>query len=771
MTFPNFFSTYSVTLCYGFNHLQIALLQKERRQPKRAKRIAMVEIASAAVIIQRWWRKQKMQRDLEKEKAAIKIQAVYKGFNARKAQNEHLISLQENDELPDLCNADTLAAALKIQSAFKGYRVRKIQKVPMTPQSSIDFENIPPPSENSTNLNSKRVPPVPTRFDSSKKIPKNNISTSETVPNVQEKRETIKTPILPRSNKLKEVAIPKVPPKKVDILSASQGTSNQEEQVKSHEEPSFMQQSLLRKESLTNFFKKQSETPSPTTPPDRPRERERSFAKTLKEASTTIRSRSKSKERETAPLSLPSKVREEPKSKIGGFFSSMFKKTEKIKVTSPEAVSPNNDTLTNVKFKFNESSDKETPEPKNSSEVSLAIETGIINEHNQKKEANSSNLKPSTSRKKEENQKEVKSVSKTENSKTDALNGVQDDLKNDLIHVVLSAVEENWLNQAPKPTLDKVKALQAQDSDPELENSERSTSEADYVKKKIKAQKSDDLGSEDEGARLCRQESGDGEFPFVETTLPQEKSGTVSITPSNQRLSECKLSSIDRPRSLSPRKAGKLEDYVQGQKSNDKEQKIQVKLPRQESKGKILKSSKGDNESWDKFTAAGLQSPRQSRNIKPTTKINSSKKPQTKSESKKAWVDCEKLPETKKTTKKYGTDAAKRRSGDMDEPSLQTLSGTQIVSPDECSCDCHHDTPPRVKSPPTSSKPCNVPTQPPKGIKPKTNPRTTSVTARTKPIPSLKSKEAGAASSSSSRPGPPPVPVRTTSVSKPIKQR
>merc|ERR1711936_879825 len=52
----------------------------------------------------------------------------------------------------------------------------------------------------------------------------------------------------------------------------------------------------------------------------------------------------------------------------------------------------------------------------------------------------------------------------------------------DLIHTVLCAVEENWLNQAPKPHLDKVAALQAVDSDPELENSERSTSEADYVK-------------------------------------------------------------------------------------------------------------------------------------------------------------------------------------------------------------------------------------------------------------------------------------------------
>ena len=34
----------------------------------------------------------------------------------------------------------------------------------------------------------------------------------------------------------------------------------------------------------------------------------------------------------------------------------------------------------------------------------------------------------------------------------------------DLIKVVLSAVEENWLNQAPQPTLDKKRALKNEDS-------------------------------------------------------------------------------------------------------------------------------------------------------------------------------------------------------------------------------------------------------------------------------------------------------------------
>ena len=692
--------------------------------------------------------------------------------------------MNENDDLPDLCNADTLAAALKIQSAFKGYRVRQVHKVPMTPQSSIDFENLPPPSDNLFNQinTAKRVPPVPARFDSQKMQPDTK-STSKRVPKNIQAPETPKSPLIGRSNRLKEVSIPKVPQKNNESQSPSSSNKNctpseSEQSLKDNETSTLIQQTLLRKESLTNFFKKQSETLSPTTPPENPRERERSFTKTLKDAGTNIRSRSKSKERVKAPLSLPVKGKDDQKSKIGGFFSSMFKKADKPKVTTPDTISPSNEALTNVKFKFNESvektelkkkptrkvessSDSESDRtPKNISREDVLVEQNVPQKSRPE-------TKREVSKTKSANAKSVKS---TKTVKSISTNESQDeDLKKDLIHVVLTAVEENWLNQAPKPHLDKVKALQAQDSDPELENSERSTSEADYVKKKMKAQKSEDLGSEDEGARLFKQESGDGEFPYVGITLPQEKSGTVSITPSNQRISECKLSSIDRPRSLSPRKAGKLEDYVQGQnQSLSPEEKIQVKLPRQESKGRLLKS-KNDNESWDKFTAAGLQSPRQSRKVKTNT-TNAARKPPTHLETKKAWVDCEKLPETKKTTKKYSADATKRRSGDSSDLSLQTLSGTQIVSPDECSCDCHHDTPPRILSPTSTHPPCRPHHH--SGTKPKTNPRTTSVTARTKPIPSLKSKENGSSSSSSSsRPGPPPVPVRTTSVAKPNKSR
>ena len=57
--------------------------------------------------------------------AAVKIQAAYKGFKARKAKNN-----QNNDEedLPDLKDKSVQDATIKIQCAFKGFAVRKHNK-------------------------------------------------------------------------------------------------------------------------------------------------------------------------------------------------------------------------------------------------------------------------------------------------------------------------------------------------------------------------------------------------------------------------------------------------------------------------------------------------------------------------------------------------------------------------------------------------------------------------------------------------------------------
>ena len=732
--------------------------------------------------------------DQEVLEAAIKIQSVFRGFTAR--QKVKLLEDEENDELPELCNAETLAEALKIQSRFKGHKGGKIYKVPMTPQPSIDFDNIAPCEMTGPLFNnSKRVPPVPTRYDSKQNQSKN---TSQIVPTVPLNSDVPKSPLPARSNRLKEVSIPKVP-QNTKELGAFTETNEQPikpselAQSQASEAVSFLQQTLIRKESLQNFFKKNSDIPSPDSPSER--EKEKSVALNSEDAQN--RTRSKSKERERKPLSLPIK-KEETKTKIGGFFSSMFKKSEKTKVITPSSdiCSPQNNPMNNVEFKFsdtpnNDLKKKETPDTPTGKKVLYRKESSSDTES----AGSNDNLSRQASRddgltgnmlqeKTVQNQKRTEFSNNQSNGtiiQSNLHNSIQDnenreqdeDLKKDLIHVVLTAVEQNWLKQAPKPTLDKVKALQAPDSDPELENSERSTSEADYVKKKVKAQKSLDLKSDDEGAQLFKQESADGEFPYIETTLPEERKGIVTITPSNQRLSDCKLTSIDRPRSNSPRKPGKLEDYLQGQDKKGpsregSQDKITVKLPRQESKSKILKQ-KTENESWDNFSAAGLQSQKRSS----TNTSNVCKTHLTKG--KQDWVDCEKLPETKKTVKKYSSEGSKHKASNAKESSLQTLSGTQIVSPEECSCDCHHDSPPRILSPTTSDpKPTSIFST--GGTKPKTNPRTSSVTARTKPIPSqskgLGSRALPSACSNKKKPScPPPVPIRTTSVTNQSKNR
>ena len=676
--------------------------------------------------------------------ATIKIQSAYRGFKTRKDVTEK--KKEEDEDLPDLCDPDTVAAALKIQSAFKGYQVRKVQsKVPLTPQPSIDFENMAPADFSSSRTSSKRVPPVPTRSDA-KEMQAQKKHTSKPVP---------KSPLPARSSKLKEVPIPSVP--------ASQ--------------PQKHQRQRLPSSSSSNFSEAERDScPSPATPtrPSEDRGRNQSMKQVFKEAGETVRARSKSREKQKKELSISQKEKDEAtKSKIGGFFSSMFKSKPKQKAATPtspqqEVLSPEMKAMSNVEFKFDN--------------------TGKLSREDLKQLGQTPT--PETSHKQNKvssDKSEAASKSEDSNGKAQQPSGqseVEDpNLKKDLIHTVLNAVQENWLNQAPKPTLDKAAALQVPDSDPELENSERSTSEADYIKKKMKAQKKEIINSDDEGAQLWKQESADGDLPYVETTLPQERSGTVSITPSAMRISQVQLTSTERPRTSSQMKPGTLSQYVKSKEGQDmSKEPLTVKLPRQESKTKLKAKvpASSQQQSWDNFSAAGLQNQKQR---VPPKSINLKTDDQAKS-----WVDCESLPEKKKQAKKYGTsDSVKSPMSDSGRSGLQTPTGTQIVSPEECSCDCHQVSPPHTLTKPGSHKqkpepakpvkepskvskePVKVSKEQPKVLKPSTSQSSSRPQTKTPPVskkPELATKGAVPKTTAKRPGGPPTPPIRTTSVSK-----
>ena len=97
-------------------------------------------------------------------------------------------------------------------------------------------------------------------------------------------------------------------------------------------------------------------------------------------------------------------------------------------------------------------------------------------------------------------------------------------------------------------------------------------------------------------------------LPYLETTLPQERPGTVTITQSSKRVSTS-LASVERPRSATQRHPGKLDDFKKsGQPAVPP---MKVVLPRQDSKS--AKSSKA--KPWDEFAKQALGSPKQVRAI------------------------------------------------------------------------------------------------------------------------------------------------------------
>ena len=88
--------------------------------------------------------------------------------------------------------------------------------------------------------------------------------------------------------------------------------------------------------------------------------------------------------------------------------------------------------------------------------------------------------------------------------------------------------------------------------------------------------------------------------------MPQERPGTVTITPSSRRVQECKLSSVERPRSASPRHPGKLDDLNKKSSQSPSVPPMKVVLPRQDSKSSMPSKAKP----WEEFAKQALRSPK-----------------------------------------------------------------------------------------------------------------------------------------------------------------
>jgi hypothetical protein len=671
-------------------------------------------------------------KDKEVQDAASKIQAAFKGHKVR-ASNK--MKTQKMEDLPDLLNTGVQDATVKIQSAFRGFQTRKGAKqqkkdendaavkiqaafkggktreqlrqhqvtvmsvtkafdntkgsvkskkmgVSATPAPSVDFgENMIPRPAEPERKNSLVEGTSNANFFKAKPCPVVLIKTVP-VPTAAEfgAQKAHKSPLPERSIKLKEVPIPQVPASQEKSKPGESPDSSAQSAAQSAAQAAFT--GLIRQASLGNFFKRAnnaSTEPTASTPPttekseslethqDSPppsspdvdvtsipegSQRKKSIGNILRtnagEAGRKVFSlpqvaAAATKEAKSSDNAPPHAAANSSGGSAAGFFTSFFKRTEK-KLEKPAEVKQQ----------------QKPQEPHPISNVAFKFDHGKV--------PTAKPVQPEPQTEKDEPPPPPPSV-KPKEVKNKPPPGRDDDL----IQVVLTAVEENWLKQAPQPTLDKKKALRVeQEESADHSESERDTSEADYLKVKAKVTAT----SDDEGSSLVRQESnGERDLPYLETTLPQETPGTVTITPSSRRVTECKLASVERPRSASPRNPGKLDELKQKVPPGEGGA-IKVVLPRQDSKSSMARNQ--PKQPWETFATQGLQSPRQARKTKQrAAKPGSSAKVYTPQE----WVNCDELPSPPKPIRQYDSDDTSSSSSESPPPPPPPIAQRPATAP------------------------------------------------------------------------------------------
>ena len=247
----------------------------------------------------------------------------------------------------------------------------------------------------------------------------------------------------------------------------------------------------------------------------------------------------------------------------------------------------------------------------------------------------------------------------------------------------------------------------------------------------------------------------------------------VTITPSSRRVTECKLASVERPRSASPRNPGSLDELKQAEKPSTVPT-MKVKLPRQDSKSSVTRKP----QPWESFASAALQSPR-ARKGQPTGQQGG----------KEGWVNCEELPSPPKPIRRYDSKESSSSSSTASASSggstASSASGS-TKSSTKSSRSSSSSTPPppsppggtgvKAKKPPVPAKKPGLPSRPQSSkptvaskpmvtTKPTVASKPTSVTSK----PTVASKPSFSGRASGTPPRPPPAastapkPLPTTS--------
>lgn len=199
---------------------------------------------------------------------------------------------------------------------------------------------------------------------------------------------------------------------------------------------------------------------------------------------------------------------------------------------------------------------------------------------------------------------------------------------------------------------------------------------------------------EEESAGLVAQDSYDEEFPYIPTTLPEERTLGIIIVPVRDRaLMDVRTCPVDRPRSTTPLNPSFLEEYCGTVALTEdmieapmRGEKLRINLPRKDLVGNQRSKSprrvsNTSGKSWFEF-AVGQTMCSPSNSISSSGIVSCSERKGSELCASE-WIDFDNIPEKRKPAKRITTLPQK------DSPKELANVQYNYVNPEECQCDCH----------------------------------------------------------------------------------